>query len=77
MYKEPIILTLDKYMVNIFFLSDSSESLDENSINELKNKLNSKEYPKDIIESMESLMINTKIEILDKNNNLLLSSETI
>lgn len=77
MYKEPIILTLDKYMVNIFFLSDSSESLDENSINELKNKLNSKEYPKDIIESMESLVIDTKIEILDKNNNILLSSENI
>lgn len=77
MYTEPIVLTLDKYIVNIFFVLDNPESIDENTINDLKNKLNLKEYPKDIIESMESLVINTKIEILDKNNNILLSNEII
>lgn len=77
MYTEPIVLVLDKYIVNIFFVLNNAISLDENTINDLKNKLNSQEYPKDIIESMESLVIHTKIEILDKNNNILLSSEII
>lgn len=78
MYKEePIVLILDKYIINIYFKIDTNELLEENIINNLKIRTNEKEYPKDIIEEMNDIAINTKIEIFDKNNILLLSNETI
>jgi hypothetical protein len=77
MYKDPIILSLNNYIVNILFNTESSTNLSDSDLSELKNKLDPQTYPKDIIESMESLVVEAKIDIFDKNNVLLLSSEII
>jgi hypothetical protein len=64
------ILTLDKYLVNVF----SKESI---NINYMIESLNNHKYPRGIMETLESVEGISKIEIYDKNSNELLLSTVI
>lgn len=63
---------LDNYVVEILGLQDfniSTEILDS-----LQNSLNILEYPKDIVSSLEPIKDIKYIQVYDKNNNLLITS---
>jgi acyl-ACP thioesterase len=64
------ILTLDKYIINIFY----KESID---IDYMIESLNNHKYPRGIMETLESVEGISKIEIYDKNSNELLLSTVI
>ena len=64
------ILTLDKYIVNVF----SNESM---NIYYMIESLNSHKYPRGIMETLETIEGISKIEIYDKISNELLLSTSI
>lgn len=56
--------------------STSSKSvIDINAIDELKDSLNSQTFPRHIVEMLENIEGITKIEVLDHNNKILLTSQ--
>ena len=76
MYKDTITLKLSEYTINIYFKADYSDKPDTDQIINLINK-NNPQYPKDIIEALGAIILDTKIEIFDNNNKLLLISEIL
>ena len=64
------ILTLDKYVVNVF----SNEPM---NIDYMIESLNSHKYPRGIMETLETIEGISRIEICDKNSNELLLSTVI
>jgi len=64
------ILTLDKYIINVF----SNESM---NIDYMIESLNSHKYPRGIMETLETIEGISRIEIYDKNSNELLLSTSI
>lgn len=68
-------VNLSNFIVNIYSLGSSTYVVDADTINGLTDILNTKQYPREIVETLESLNGIAKIEVLDYDNNLLLNSE--
>lgn len=70
-------ISLDNYNIKLYkFISDTTEiSID--FISSLQSELNTKIYTKDIIQLLQNQNGITKIEIFDKNNNLITSSSLL
>lgn len=62
-------------MVNLYSLGSSTYVVDPDTVNALTDTLNTKQYPREIVEALEGLSGIAKIEILDYDNNVLLNSE--
>lgn len=67
-------LSLDNYNIKLYKLASAILEVSLISINNLQSELNSKQYTKDIISLLETQNGISKIEVYDKNNNLLTSS---
>lgn len=69
-------ITLDNYIVNIYYTQESLSRLDmpQDFILPIIEKLNTEEYARGIIEKLEVSTDIKKIEVFDKNNNLILES---
>lgn len=73
MFTKIIDLNLDNYNLSIYQASEELTISPENIIY-ISGYLNTKQYPSEIVEVLESISGVDKIEINDKNNNLLLIS---
>lgn len=68
-----INFTVNIYMINNKVLS----SISTDAIDALTDILNTKEYPREIVETLESFSEISKIEVLDYEGNMLLNSEIL
>ena len=66
-------INLNNYILQLYVnnLFDLNFLTDETFINQLNNQ----EYPRNIVEQLETIGNLTRIQIYDTNNNLILSSE--
>lgn len=71
------ILTLDRFVVNVYEAANSANSLDPNVLSSTTEVLNSKEYPRGIVETLEIIEGVVKIEVFDKESNTLLLSSSL
>lgn len=67
-------LYLNNYNVKLYKLVSTSLEISLVNINNLQSELNNKQYTKDIVELLQTQAGISKIEVFDKNNNLLTSS---
>ena len=68
-------INLDNFVVKIYCFNDESPtSLIADFIEPIMAKLNNEDYPRGVVERLESMQEFRKIEIYDKDNNLLLDS---
>lgn len=69
-------IDLNSFIAKIYCDNNGSlpSNLIEDFINPILDKLNKEEYPRGIVERLESMPEFKKIEIYDKENNLLLDS---
>lgn len=76
-------ISLSNFIVNIYCIKDYNPSLsidsysvvDKVSIDALIDVLNTKEFPRGVVETLENLAGIAKIEVSDYDNNILLNSE--
>ena len=69
-------LELNNFLVQIYKLKSNKE-LSEHSFDNIISNLNSKLYPRNILEVLEAIEGIGKIEIFDKNSNELLLSSSV
>jgi hypothetical protein len=69
-------IELNNFLVQVYKLKSNKE-LSKHSFDNIISNLNSKLYPRNILEVLEAIEGIGKIEIFDKNNNLLLSSSVV
>jgi hypothetical protein len=67
-------LVLERFIVKLYKLNTENNSLDLSSLESMVSVLNTKEYPRGIIDELSSNPIITQIEIFDTNDNLLIRS---
>jgi hypothetical protein len=68
-------ISLDKYIVKIYSINTATANdIAEANMSYMQNDLNSQEYPKEIVDLLEKFDEFTRIEVYDKDNNLLISS---
>ena len=70
-------IILDNYNIKVYKLKSSPIEVSLINLNSLQSELNSKTYTKDIIQLLQNQNGITKIEIFDKNNNLITSSSLL
>ena len=63
-------LTLDKFTVEIYALPDNA--IDPNMFDSMVDNLNAKEYPRGVVETLETVEGVMKLMVYEKNSNELL-----
>lgn len=67
-------INLDRFIVKLYKLNTATSVVSVETINSLTSTFNNQQYPKDILNIIESLEGVTKVEIFDLNNELLIDS---
>lgn len=68
-------ILLDKYIVKIYSINTAvATDVTSGNLESMHNDLNSQNYPKEVVDLLEKFDEFTKIEVYDKDNNLLVSS---
>lgn len=70
-------INLSAFIVKIYTLDSSANTIDYDYLNSLTNILNKEKYPRGILEQLESINEIAKVEIFDYNNNLILNSQIL
>jgi hypothetical protein len=65
---------LDKFNVKIYKNAENSDVVDIETIDSLTTTLNNQDYPRGIVETLQSLAGVKKISVSDKDNNILVVS---